>query len=937
MEAVSTGVKYRASWASPMRDKRVYEVDIIDDGYIGEIKEMKLTGDGIVITYGNRDASELSAIKSSDCDLTVFCDALDDPYLKLYSEDPMKYRLAVYEVTGGERVVIWRGYLSTGEYSQPLAKPPYPVNIHANDGLGLLQSIPYLDEDNRKHKGKIRIYDLLVELLSPISMGLGITIWQYPQIKSWQTDNTLTLIGLDQSTIYSKLGDTPSYYDVLESVLSTLSLQVFQDSGYYVVRSLERVATAAYNGVLPVIDLDSTEDGYGMSSAGTLSILPSIGQMNIEDSSNNGDEIAHEVLDVDRWYKSSTEGGINYSGVSAYNEDTLRVRLTNSGGYLLKDTLTCVLPEIHSRSASTRLSLSLSVANGLTRDVTIYAGVVLVDADITDENFISYKYAGTPGDYYTIFSANVAALIRNDDESFTWLKYAEGVENRALSWEALGLQEVTLKKSKVIASRPAVASLTSTDVTFELPEIPKVTYAGADNIDIEVKRWRLAVILAGQMNAKDTIYLSRPTLKIEGAQAQDVQSLTIAAKGIVEELYSPMWRVGAAKPNTTEIIDLENNRELYGYLSPLGITGEALARSILRSYRSAPAYQLEGVMDKRAHISLSSVSKYQDRYYYPTYIEHYLRRGVYDVQLRECLALDYAITQSVIASENLPSDGIFIAVGDTALFWRTQSNTLRYLDVATNQQRDICDVSLLSKVTEGVGCVVVASVQGAVGRAVAYGERGELLSEITQDTSDGIGAVVWRTNIRYDALNKVWVTTNGTGKIVMYDSAGYITSEWNLTDVQSGKILLYDDGIIHITYLNGAVSQEWHSYTIHGEGEFEMLSGYDEVVKINNSLVVTSDEKNGDKVHLRRGLSLEDHEVVAVPSGYTEVVSINGCAMLLKKTDTQSAVYDLRDGNVLSLKGSPCALCGERVATLTKAGNSNLMQIRRLFEKINTL
>jgi hypothetical protein len=230
-------------------------------------------------------------------------------------------------------------------------------------------------------------------------------------------------------------------------------------------------------------------------------------------------------------------------------------------------------------------------------------------------------------------------------------------------------------------------------------------------------------------------------------------------------------------------------------------------------------------------------------------------------------------------------------------------------------------------------------VQGAVGRAVAYGERGELLSEITQDTSDGIGAVVWRTNIRYDALNKVWVTTNGTGKIVMYDSAGYITSEWNLTDVQSGKILLYDDGIIHITYLNGAVSQEWHSYTIHGEGVFEMLSGYDEVVKINNSLVVTSDEKNGDKVHLRRGLSLEDHEVVAndVLSGYTEVVSINGCAMLLKKTATQSAVYDLRDGNVLSLKGSPCALCGERVATLTKASSSNLMQIQRLFEKINTL
>lgn len=31
MEAVSTGVKYRASWASPMRDKRVYEVDIIEE------------------------------------------------------------------------------------------------------------------------------------------------------------------------------------------------------------------------------------------------------------------------------------------------------------------------------------------------------------------------------------------------------------------------------------------------------------------------------------------------------------------------------------------------------------------------------------------------------------------------------------------------------------------------------------------------------------------------------------------------------------------------------------------------------------------------------------------------------------------------------------------------------------------------------------------
>ena len=49
------GVKYRADWQSPMRDKRAYRIEILEDGYTGDVLPLYPTGDVLTITRGNID------------------------------------------------------------------------------------------------------------------------------------------------------------------------------------------------------------------------------------------------------------------------------------------------------------------------------------------------------------------------------------------------------------------------------------------------------------------------------------------------------------------------------------------------------------------------------------------------------------------------------------------------------------------------------------------------------------------------------------------------------------------------------------------------------------------------------------------------------------------------------------------------------------------
>ena len=161
------GLKYRFEWQSPMREKSLYQVVIYEEGYTGAVRPLYPSGEKMVVTQGSIDDNELVPIKPTEITLTLLCKEYNEPYASFYTLDPKKYRIFVTECTD-MCIPKWSGYIATGDYSQPYAKPPYQVTVKANDGFGILKAMPYLDANDELFARDLTIRELLEFLLSPL-------------------------------------------------------------------------------------------------------------------------------------------------------------------------------------------------------------------------------------------------------------------------------------------------------------------------------------------------------------------------------------------------------------------------------------------------------------------------------------------------------------------------------------------------------------------------------------------------------------------------------------------------------------------------------------------------------------------------------------------------------------------------------------------------
>ena len=305
------GLKYRFEWQSPMREKSLYEVVIYEEGYTGTVRPLYPSGEKIVVTQGSIDDNELVPIKPTEITLTLLCKEYNEPYASFYTLDPKKYRIYVTECTD-MCIPKWVGYIATGDYSQPYAKPPYQVVVRANDGFGILKAMPYLDANDELFARDLTIRELLEFLLSPLDeegMLRYVDIWDYEKVSPTQDGHTFDLISISDSTIYNVFEETPSYYDVLERVLSNFGLQLFQLNGKWCIRSLGTLARSAFLGNIPIHLLNSGK--RGISADSILSFVPPVGKLTIE--ATDSSQVALKDMLEPKWWAAEHDKSTGHS------------------------------------------------------------------------------------------------------------------------------------------------------------------------------------------------------------------------------------------------------------------------------------------------------------------------------------------------------------------------------------------------------------------------------------------------------------------------------------------------------------------------------------------------------------------------------------------------------------------------------------------------
>ena len=654
------GIKYRGGFRSPMREKLSYDVYISERGYSGEVYELPLTGDCVVISQGSVDDPETKAFKPSTATLSILCREDTNPYLSLYTLDPTRYKVFIGECRESEDMGVclrrWEGYISTGMYSQPNAKAPYTVTIECNDGLEILKNTPYALADGTRYADTLSVRELILRLLEPVEGT--IELWDYMLIEPNQVENTFDLVSLASASVYSAVGgeDTPSHYAVLEAVLSNFGLQLFQRYGSWCVRALPALASAVrpewYNDIPEAYSLsgasiaplyDDNGGREGLSTSANIAMLPPLREINI--SAEARSDIALDIYDPEGWKFESLRNNHEVS----IRRGTAGVRFKSlSVGYNFPSAFTYYdLPGAVTASPTTDISLTANLFNLMNEERKVRLGLLAIEVGL-EEVF----------DGRDIINNRIKALGKvagwNASEQRWDTIDTDSYSNARELFTAI-TTEVSLTKSKrtiSVAQKVSLSTLATASLSIEAVGYP----------DIGASEMRIAVLVAPAENSNgwfiSPFELADAELSITTASGvageEKARNIKVSHWGsesieLKESFVSGIADTGGRGIFAPILARIDSGAPVRAFINPSqrSTATEAIAGR-LRAMRNDVTLDITGEVYKAMPIDLNTVWRSRDkRFFYANAITWLLKRGVYNMQLRELLPMRSVPTVNV--------------------------------------------------------------------------------------------------------------------------------------------------------------------------------------------------------------------------------------------------------------------------------------------------
>lgn len=924
------GIKYSCEWKSPMRDEREYIIEILERDYSEREGFLYPTGDVLTITQGSLDADELEVFRSSEAEVELLCVEDKDPYMSLFTTDALKYKLRIMGRGPEGLYNEWEGFLAASTYVQDYKEPPYHVRLRAVDGLAILKDIKFLDIYGDKYSGLMTLDTIVRNILANIPNGFDIVYNLDDNIvEPVQSASTMELLSLDASSIYTSFGDDiPSCYDVLEAILKTMQLQIFQSYGEWHIRSIASLYSTRskissrewvnFGGkVLPLYSDDN--DDTGVSVAASLSLLAPLHDMTVQRSeleaeSEGGDY--PKALRAAAWVPCFKDASI----ISHEWRDKMRIKAT-----LPKRSRTtyagAVLPLdiVVKKSPTTSLTFTADVYNLHTMPKKIKVAIFAYNAyNSIKEAFISQ-------------SSNMAAvgvsMCAWDASNGKWTLIDRGIYN----WSNLDFawQEIELPAAKhlITFDKPSPLSyMVRSEIAIEATSLDIVEVG-------ETYRFIVCIIGADEKTPLSAIELRNPTLvtasTIEELNDIVVEGGEICPTGLGEATYEQHFADGWMLPtpgfrHQAPLVYSSNGDMMRGLVAPMQRTLLAdSALSNMRTLRGNIVRQLEGEVYSKTCIDLDTKWQGRDgRRYYTNYIRRHLRRGIYSVQLRElpaATAMVGGVMPDTITNIVGLDSSYFVANGTNGEIRRVDllRNTYEIVDFVDSQGDEL-------RLTEGQRCACIirktynADISGYDYNVIAYDTDGKELSSViaVQELFDNVPADAVATlaySARYDANVGVWTfiagITTATYTLLLSRDGGVIASKsyTGMSYLTLQRSAIIPNGFALSTYStkygDSIRRLWWHSNAKHVDAEMELFGTSIDLLAGNEKLFVVSDyNDNKLKVLARTDIAFGfQREALYELDLYNySFVTMNNALVVFKKeyetTGTELIIFDARTG-----------------------------------------
>ena len=221
----------------------VWKASIQERDYLGSATELIPDQSFIRIAYKPIDKfknSHVWHVASSTCTLHYIDDGtglLSD----ILNGDDEKYQVVITE----DSSTRWTGLVQPDSFSHNLYTLG-PASITASDRLETLKSRPYMESDDVFYAGRTDVQEILYKLLAKtgLSVGMNTHVQITPFLTSNPidpaTDDLLESLRLDQDAFLDADGLAYSCMYVLEQILTSLNLQLFQAEGEWVIAHRRR-------------------------------------------------------------------------------------------------------------------------------------------------------------------------------------------------------------------------------------------------------------------------------------------------------------------------------------------------------------------------------------------------------------------------------------------------------------------------------------------------------------------------------------------------------------------------------------------------------------------------------------------------------------------------------------------------------------------------
>jgi hypothetical protein len=234
------GTAYRLEFYDIWEDEN-WRVDFNLQDYEGEIYELQGSGEALIFDFQNDSDDPFAPIKPSRAIMSIvnkenviFSDLCDVGDMDVWVE--------IYDATWG---LYWCGWIDPKQYEQPYDIRPNVVNIVAIDGLTLLDSILFADEDSEErieyYYGRKRESKIVLDILAKIGYSEFI---EFDNIFEERMRDSIDDSPLDQTMIDCEFAKNMYCLEVLEYILRKKNACIRQVDGVFCIYRPKALVTA---------------------------------------------------------------------------------------------------------------------------------------------------------------------------------------------------------------------------------------------------------------------------------------------------------------------------------------------------------------------------------------------------------------------------------------------------------------------------------------------------------------------------------------------------------------------------------------------------------------------------------------------------------------------------------------------------------------------